>query len=493
MGDFVHKIGENSLDFYSDERWQQAKKISEGHSFFHWDLEFLDVFYGADGKKKKDPGFDAVVGNPPYVRQELIKEKNEMQLPKNNTLGLQNAIIPSKMDLSGYFYYHSLNILKNKGKLGFITSDSWMSYGYGKLLQKTLLKVCKIIIIMKTKFNIFEADTKTVTLILDKAVSANIQNSHNVKIVYVNDKDEFTNIGTPNIQEKLQNEFVECNWNAYFSNDVLLPKIPMMKMIDVGKIKRGKTTGCNDFFILTSETIRRYRIAEKYFKPIISKDMHEGVLVNDSASEYLLNVNESKNELVKTKEGKRILEYVVSGENTKVVPKKGKNQIPCMISELPSVNGRKMWYSLGLQNPPSTFLSQIIYKRLKVYENNGEFYSLDVFAYFTPNNKKHIRAFLAYLASSWFSLYMEQNGHPMGGGALKFQIYDYKASLTPDFDKMPKNDVENMKKVWRNYSEDFDQKKLDSVVLKILGFTAEEIKQIGKELESIQNKRLNSK
>ena len=88
---------------------------------------------------------------------------------------------------------------------------------------------------------------------------------------------------------------------------------------------------------------------------------------------------------------------------------------------------------------------------------------------------------------------MEQNGHPMGGGALKFQIYDYKASLIPDFDKMPKNDVENMKKVWRNYSEDFDQKKLDSAVLKILGFTAEEIKQIGKELEDIQNKRLHSK
>ena len=493
IGDFVHKIGEDSLDFYSDERWQQVKKVSEGHSFFHWDLEFLDVFYGADGKKKNDPGFDAVVGNPPYVRQELIKEKNEMQLPKNNTLGLQNAIIPSKMDLSGYFYYHSLNILKDKGRLGFITSDSWMSYGYGKLLQQILLKVCKIIIIMKTKFNIFEADTKTVTLILDKAVSANIQNSHNVKIVYVNNKDEFTDICTPNIREKLQNEFVEGNWNAYFSNNVLLPKINMIRMADVGFVRFGKKTGCNDFFILTLEIIRRYNIPEKYFKPIISKDMHEGVLINDNASEYLLNVNESKNELVKTEEGKQVLEYIISGENTKVIPKQGKNQIPCVISEISSVSGRKMWYSLGLQNPPSIFLSQIIYKRLKVYENNGEFYSLDVFAFFTPNNKNHIHAFLAYLASSWFSLYMEQNGHPMGGGALKFQIYDYKSSLIPDFDKMPKNDVENIKKAWRNYREDFDQKKLDSIVLKILGFTAEEIKQVEEELEVIRNKRLISK
>ena len=416
-----------------------------------------------------------------------------MQLPKNNTLGLQNAIIPSKMDLSGYFYYHSLNILKNKGRLGFITSDSWMSYGYGKLLQQILLKVCKIIIIMKTKFNIFEADTKTVTLILDKAVSTNIQNPHNVKIVYVNSKDEFPDIGTSNLQEKSQNEFVEGNWNVYFSNNFLLPKIQMMKMTDVGKVKRGKTTGCNDFFILTSETIKRYNIAEKYFKPAISKDMHEGILVNDNASEYLLNVNESKNELVKTKEGKQVLEYIVSGENTKVIPKKGTNKDTCMISELSSVKNHTPWYSLKLHNPPAIFLGIFANEKMKFYENNDSFYARNNFAYFTPNNTENTHAFLAYLSSSWFSLYLEKNGHPAGGGALQFLTGDYKNAMIPNFDVIDKKDVKNMKKAWCNYREDFDQKKLDSIVLKILEFTAEEIKQVGEELESIRNKRLISK
>ena len=494
IGDFVHKIGENSLDYHlEDNAWQEVTEIAKKHFCFHWDLAFLDVFYGADGKKKKNPGFDAIVGNPPYVRQELIKEKNEMHLPKNNNLGLQNVVIPSKTDLSGYFYYHSLNILKNKGKLGFITSDSWMSYGYGKLLQKTLLKVCKIIIIMKTKFNIFEADTKTVTLILDKAVSANIQNPHNVKIVYVNDKDEFTDIGTPNIQEKLQNEFVEGNWNVYFSNNALLPKINMIQMADAGLVRFGKKTGCNDFFILPLETIRRYRIAEKYFKPVISKDMHEGVLVNDSASEYLLNVNESKDELVKTEEGKRVLEYIVSGENTKVVPKKGTNKDTCTISELSSVKNHVPWYSLKLHNPPAIFLGRFANEKMKFYENNSNFYARDNFAYFTPNNVENTYAFLAYLSSSWFSLYLEKNGHPAGGGALQFLTGDYKNAMVPNFDGIDKEDMENMEKAWRNYCENFDQKKLDSVVLKILGFTAEEIKQVEEELQDIRNTRLGSK
>ncbi len=66
IGDFVTKIGENSLDFYSDERWQQVKETASEHSFFHWDLEFPDIFYDENGKRKKNPGFDAVVGNPPW-------------------------------------------------------------------------------------------------------------------------------------------------------------------------------------------------------------------------------------------------------------------------------------------------------------------------------------------------------------------------------------------------------------------------------------------
>ena len=60
------KIGENSLDFYADERWQRVKETALEHSFFHWDLEFPDIFYDDSGKRKENPGFDAVVGNPPW-------------------------------------------------------------------------------------------------------------------------------------------------------------------------------------------------------------------------------------------------------------------------------------------------------------------------------------------------------------------------------------------------------------------------------------------
>ena len=178
LADYAAKIGQNSLDFYAESGpWAEAAEAARRHSFFHWDLEFPDVFYGRDGRPKENPGFDAVVGNPPYVRQEMINHKEAMQIP---ALDLEGFKIPSKTDLSGYFYYHSLSVLKASGRLGFITSDSWMNTGYGRSLQKVLLQT-KIAIIMKTRFNVFEADTKTVTLVLDKSQAGAL---HSVDVVY---------------------------------------------------------------------------------------------------------------------------------------------------------------------------------------------------------------------------------------------------------------------------------------------------------------------
>ena len=49
-----------------------AAQTAREQRFFHWELAFPEIFFDADGQPKDEPGFDAVVGNPPYVRQESI-------------------------------------------------------------------------------------------------------------------------------------------------------------------------------------------------------------------------------------------------------------------------------------------------------------------------------------------------------------------------------------------------------------------------------------
>ncbi len=50
---------------------ERSRELAERYGFFHWELEFPEVFFEADGSPKADPGFDAVIGNPPWERIKL--------------------------------------------------------------------------------------------------------------------------------------------------------------------------------------------------------------------------------------------------------------------------------------------------------------------------------------------------------------------------------------------------------------------------------------
>lgn len=57
------------------EWFKEVQRLYEKHRFFHWELEFPEAYFDADAKRLHDPGFDAVIGNPPWERINL--EENE--------------------------------------------------------------------------------------------------------------------------------------------------------------------------------------------------------------------------------------------------------------------------------------------------------------------------------------------------------------------------------------------------------------------------------
>ena len=104
--------------------------------------------------------FDAVVDNPPYVRQEMLHGKKEMRLADG---WLSDVLVPSKSDYSVYFWLRGLNHLKEGGILGFISSDSWLSYGYGAVLRRVLSDRCDVLSLARPAFGVFrDAAVRTV-------------------------------------------------------------------------------------------------------------------------------------------------------------------------------------------------------------------------------------------------------------------------------------------------------------------------------------------
>ncbi|MEB3231114.1 MAG: DNA methyltransferase [Leptolyngbyaceae bacterium] len=88
---------------------------------FDWNAAFPDVF--ADG------GFDVVIGNPPYVRQELLT-------PFKPYLQDHYQSYDGVADLYVYFYEKGLNILRSNGLLSYIVTNKWLRAGYGEPLRK---------------------------------------------------------------------------------------------------------------------------------------------------------------------------------------------------------------------------------------------------------------------------------------------------------------------------------------------------------------------
>jgi hypothetical protein len=88
---------------------------------FDWPAAFPEVF--AQG------GFDVVVGNPPYVRQELLT-------PFKPWLEAHYEAFHGMADLYVYFYELGLRVLKPGGLLSFVVTNKWMKAGYGEPLRR---------------------------------------------------------------------------------------------------------------------------------------------------------------------------------------------------------------------------------------------------------------------------------------------------------------------------------------------------------------------
>lgn len=430
------------------------------------------------------PGFDVIIGNPPYVRQERLDDKDCMQLPKNHTLKGEGLLITKKADKSSYFYYHSLNWLKTGGRLGFIVSDSWMSFSYGKPFKKMLADNCDINIMLKQDYNVFHnIDVKTVIMILTKGRHKN----NIVRYASVSEGDLFSNL---EYKKKDQDEFREENWNTHFMDPIPEPTVEMSLLGKMGKLFRGVTTNFNSYFVIGDDTVDEYHIHAKFLYPILPRSAVSGKVRNGDAGKYILAVTAPMADLLRDKSAKGLIRYIKEGETRKFPDESGK--IP---AESPTLKKRPFWFYMNTRGTPDAFLSAISNDRHKVVENGDaesgtiRFGALDTWVYFEAGDAKHLHALLAYIRSSMFSLHMEVAGHSMGGGALKMQVEDYESMRVPDMTVLDDAGRNKLAKAWKSYCQTLDQSRLDGVVFDVVGLASRQDEVVERLLAAIEKRK----
>jgi hypothetical protein len=140
------------------------------------------------------PPLDAVVGNPPYVRQELIPRRGQKGVKpmqaKEDLLELcaelwKNLKLSGRSDLHCYFWPVATHFLKDNGLFGFLVSSSWLDVEYGFALQSWVLTNFKIHAILESNAEPWfeDARVKTCAVILQKCDDPAERNAQLVKFV----------------------------------------------------------------------------------------------------------------------------------------------------------------------------------------------------------------------------------------------------------------------------------------------------------------------
>ncbi len=235
-----------------------------GDKTFNWEKEFKDIM--AEG------GFDVVIGNPPYVRQE--------QLDKYKKGFEKYKIYDGTSDIYTYFFERAINLLKEGGYFAFIVSSKFTRTKYGRKLRDFILDNTQILqFIDFGELPVFQdATTYPCIIILKKTGNAKTRKSN--KIIFSKVK----SLNFKNLQDEVQSnqniikqsEISSEGWVFKEKADNKLKTKIEKNTVDLysfvkGKLFRGITTGCNEAFIIDEKTKNSLIKKDKKSEEIIKK------------------------------------------------------------------------------------------------------------------------------------------------------------------------------------------------------------------------------
>ncbi|MFP6199584.1 Eco57I restriction-modification methylase domain-containing protein [Helicobacter pylori] len=212
---------------------------------FEWRFEFPEVL----DDEGDFLGFDCIIGNPPYIRQEQIKDLKPL-LEKQ-----YQDFYNSTADIYTYFFALSFHLLKEKGFSAFITSNKYARAKYGAKLREWLLKKTTIVSYMELNaLKVFESaavDTSIMNFIKQTPPK---ESDFNYYEPTPDDKNDLKNTPfLPMKQNALSTEsFIFANASFLDLRDKIESVGTPLKDWDI-QINYGIKTGANEAFIIPTE------------------------------------------------------------------------------------------------------------------------------------------------------------------------------------------------------------------------------------------------
>jgi len=423
--------------------------------------------------------------------------------------------ISGQADIYVYLFFHTARFLKPDGRMGFVTSNAWLDVAYGYELQKFLLKHFKIIAILESRCEPWFEDPaiNTVVTILEWCADKSARDNHLVNFVKVKQKlkelipydmkfeahqrwhalkaftleldglgSEFFKTSKQGVAIDLEghhtyeNERYRCRvirqselleeaekadrtvkWGRYLRAPEVYFELfnasnKFFPLHEFARVKRGFTTGINEFFYLDDERINHWKIEKQFLAPIIKSPREiDNIKVRTSdASLKVFLCNEDKAELKKLR-AMGALKYIEWGESQRT--RKGQKEeggIP--YPKVKTVQSRKIWYSLSDQELANLIWIKGYDKKYRVAFSRKKFF-LDQQLYgIFPISGINIELLAAVLNSTIFYLGIELCGRiPFGEGVLWTSVEEAENyTYIPNLNLISSTQADRIKKAFQS-------------------------------------------
>jgi len=289
--------------------FKSAQALAEDERFFHWELEFPIAFYDQDGERRADAGFDAVIGNPPYI--------NISGLPENQRDYLRGSFsetFAGNSDILYYFMQTGTDILRPGGRQGLIVARYFTQARYADGLRQYLLDHSKIEKIVDFgNFQVFPSvDVLTHIFINTHDEEAG---EYDVSILNLIDEDVSDNYVRQRLPAEDSSAFSEVDldsttltkhpWNL-IDKDTLYIKQKMEEqgwpLGDHYDIVQSMQTGFNEGLVVDDDTVAEYDLEEELLRKLAKTKNVRRYLIKDLGQYVLWTEVEDIDDYPNTKE-----------------------------------------------------------------------------------------------------------------------------------------------------------------------------------------------
>ena len=454
----------------------KAKSKIFTRDFLQWAIE--------NSMSENHETFDAVVGNPPFIRYQYwdIEMQNRAQ-QLFSLIGIKfskhtNAWIP--------FVIASIKFLKAGGNLGMILPSELLHVLYAKGLRDYLLQECSQILLIDPEDIWFENTLQGVIVLMARKKVDSNQRTDGISILHTKGK-SFTNIDPYDLfanADYVDGDFLKNKWTYalltseerhVYRSICSLPNVFSFSKLATADV--GIVTGANKFFLVPDSIVNKYHL-QAVAHPMFGRSEHCPGIIYDQKQHSenarkglptnFLYFSNAEDELT-------YKEYLKVGE-AENLPKRYKCRI------------RDPWYKV-----PSVYASPLsMLKRSngmpRLILNRLNAYTTDTAYRISPAVGIDTTSLVVCFLNSLTALSAELEGRHYGGGVLELVPSEIDRLKVP-YINVPDVDISELNEFVKSHSVDEILKQQDEIILSTLGVDEKQVQILQNALTRIKNRR----